>query len=145
MKYDPVMCVMVDDSVKTEDASWKAWSLYIDGKFVKSFNSEMPPIKEAKEYMKENHPDKIAKLSRNTGSASGYVISSRDSKTIDKAIRSCDISMYERIYQEAKAAVGGKYGIISNLSDLETAINDANRRGEKEDVKKLKAIYRKYN
>ena len=133
------------DSVKTEDASWKAWSLYIDGKFVKSFNSEMPPIKEAKEYMKENHPDKVAKLSRNTGSSSGYVISSRDSKTIDHAIRSCDISMYERIYQEAKAAVGGKYGIISNLSDLETAINDANRRGEKEDAKKLKAIYKKYN
>ena len=145
MKYDPIMRMMVDDSVKTEDASWKAWSLYIDGKFVKSFNSEMPPIKEAKEYMKENHPDKVAKLSRNTGSASGYVISSKDSKTIDHAIRSCDISMYERIYQEAKAAVGGKYGIISNLSDLETAINDANRRGEKEDVKKLKAIYRKYN
>lgn len=145
MKYDPIMCMMVDDSVKTEDASWKAWSLYIDGKFVKSFNSEMPPIKEAKEYMKENYPDKVAKLSRNTGSASGYVISSRDSNTIDHAIRSCDISMYERIYQEAKAAVGGKYGIISNLSDLETAINDANRRGEKEDVKKLKAIYKKYN
>ena len=145
MKYDPIMCMMVDDSVKTKDESWKAWSLYIDGKFVKSFNSEMPPIKEAKEYMKENHPDKIAKLSRNTGSASGYVISSRDSNTIDKAIRSCDISMYEKIYQEAKAAVGGKYGIISNLSDLETAINDANRRGEKEDAKKLKAIYKKYN
>ena len=145
MRYDPIMCMMVDDSVKTEDASWKAWSLYIDGKFVKSFNSEMPPIKEAKEYMKENHPDKVAKLSRNTGSSSGYVISSRDSKTIDHAIRSCDISMYERIYQEAKVAVGGKYGIISNLSDLETAINDANRRGEKEDAKKLKAIYKKYN
>ena len=145
MKYDPITCMMVDDSVKTEDASWKAWSLYIDGKFVKSFNSEMPPIKEAKEYMKENHPDKVAKLSRNTGSASGSVISRRDSKTIDHAIRSCDISMYERIYQEAKAAVGGKYGIISNLSDLETAINDANRRGEKEDAKKLKAIYKKYN
>ena len=90
MKYDPIMCMMVDDSVKTEDASWKAWSLYIDGKFVKSFNSEMPPIKEAKEYMKENHPGKVAKLSRNTGSASGYVISSRDSKTIDHTIRSCD-------------------------------------------------------
>ena len=133
------------DSIETEDASWKAWTLYIDGKFVKSFNSEMPPIKEAKEYMKENHPGKVAKLSRNTGSASGYVISSKDSKTIDHAIRSCDISIYERIYQEAKAAVGGKYGIISNLSDLETAINDANRRGEKEDAKKLKAIYRKYN
>ena len=90
MKYDPIMCMMIDDSVKTEDASWKAWSLYIDGKFVKSFNSEMPPIKEAKEFMKENYPGKVAKLSRNTGSTSGYVISSRDSNTIDKAIRSCD-------------------------------------------------------
>ena len=85
------------DSVKAEDASWKAWSLYIDGKFVKSFNSEMPPIKEAKEYMKENHPGKVAKLSRNTGSASGYVISSRDSNTIDKAIRSCDASTGRKV------------------------------------------------
>lgn len=90
MKYDPIMCMMVDDSVKTKDASWKVWSLYIDGKFVKSFNSEMPPIKEAKAYMKENYPNKVAKLSRNTGSASGFVISAKDSKMIDKAIRSCD-------------------------------------------------------
>ena len=78
------------DSIETEDASWKAWTLYIDGKFVKSFNSEMPPIKEAKEFMKENYPNKVAKLSRNTGSSSGYVISSRDSNIIDHAIRSCD-------------------------------------------------------
>lgn len=90
MKYDPILCMMVDDSVKMEDASWKAWSLYIDGKFVKAFNSEMPPIKEAKTYMKENYPNKVAKLSRNTGSASGYTISAKDSKTVDEAIRSCD-------------------------------------------------------
>ena len=90
MKYDSILCMMVDDSVKTEDASWKAWSLYIDGKFVKSFNSEMPPIKEAKEYMKKNHPDKVAKLSRNTGSSSGYTIFAKDSKSLDHAIRSCD-------------------------------------------------------
>lgn len=90
MKYDPILCMMVDDSVKMEDASWKAWSLYIDGKFVKAFNSEMPPIKEAKTYMKENYPNKVAKLSRNTGSASGYTISTNDSKAIDEAIRACD-------------------------------------------------------
>ena len=109
MKYDPIMCMMVDDSVKSNDEL----SLAQKKNAVKKTGS---------------HDEK-----------------SKDSKTIDHAIRSCDISMYERNYQEAKAAVGGKYGIISNLSDLETAINDANRRGEKEDAKKLKAIYKKYN
>ena len=96
------------DSVETKDASWKAWSLYIDGKFVKAFNSEMPPIKEAKEYMKENYPGKVAKLSRNTGSASGYVISSRDSKTIDKAIKTCDSSSIT--YNEIKSV----YNLVSD-------------------------------
>lgn len=96
------------DSVKTKDASWKEWSLYINGKFVKSFNSEMPPIKEAKEYLKENYPGKVAKLSRNTGSASGYVISSRDSKTIDKAIKTCDASSIT--YNEIKSV----YNLVSD-------------------------------
>ena len=96
------------DSVKTKDASWKAWSLYINGKFVKSFNSEMPPIKEAKKYLKENYPGKVAKLSRNTGSASGYVISSRDSKTIDKAIKTCDASSIT--YNEIKSV----YNLVSD-------------------------------
>lgn len=96
------------DSDKTKDASWKAWSLYINGKFVKSFNSEMPPIKEAKEYLKENYPGKVAKLSRNTGSASGYVISSRDSKTIDKAIKTCDASSIT--YNEIKSV----YNLVSD-------------------------------
>lgn len=99
MNYDPVMCMVVPGS-KTMDASWKAWSLYIDGKFVKAFNSEMPPIKEAKEYMKKNYPGKVAKLSRNTGASSGYVISAKDSNTtdskaIDKAIKMCDVNKEE--------------------------------------------------
>ena len=84
-------------------------------------------------------------ISKAQGKVLELAAKTKDSKTVDHAIRSCDVNMYERIYQEAKAAVGGKYGIISNLSDLETAINDANRRGEKEDAKKLKAIYKKYN
>lgn len=99
--YDPVMCMMVERG--TTDASWKAWSLFIDGKFVKSFNSEMPPIKEAQKYMKENRPGKVAKLARNTGSASGYTISEReakDSKIVDEAIRTCD--EYKEIWQHYK-------------------------------------------
>ena len=135
MKYDPIMCMMVDDSVKTKDGLYdpeknagyeikkegQYFKIYKNGKLVGMKSTEEEAAREAARHRAAN-----------------------DSKTIDHAIRSCDISMYEKIYQEAKAAVGGKYGIISNLSDLETAINDANRRGEKEDAKKLKAIYKKY-
>ena len=142
MKYDPIMCMMVDDSVKTEDA------MFVQLKFgsgrTEGAKLEENEYREYAEALLKKYGEK-----RVTFSKQGKVIvtytNPNDSNTIDHAIRSCDISMYERIYQEAKAAVGGKYGIISNLSDLETAINDANRRGEKEDVKKLKAIYRKYN
>lgn len=80
---------------KAKDASWKAWTLYIDGKWVKSFNSSMAPIKEAQKFMKENYPGKVGKLVRNTGSSSGYSISGseykdaapadvRDAKTVDE-------------------------------------------------------------
>ena len=150
MKYDPIMCMMVDDSVKTEDR---------DPYSYEEIKKDIQLMKSGKaSYITKNGLiGRISHSSNNRTPQSGgitkeqktelmnLVMSLKDERTIDKAIRSCDISMYEIIYQEAKAAVGGKYGIISNLSDLETAINDANRRGEKEDVKKLKAIYKKYN
>ena len=212
MKYDPIMCMMVDEPTKAQDelslAQKKQVVIELKGYLKKSYNfSDESEYARAYEDLRrmfttgsrksisglfENTVKKTgahdsvktgdamfvqlkfgsgrtegAKLEENeyreyaeallkkygekrvTLSKQGKVIvtytNPNDSKTIDHAIRSCDISMYERIYQEAKAAVGGKYGIISNLSDLETAINDANRRGEKEDAKKLKAIYKKYN
>ena len=142
MKYDPIMCMMVDDSVKTEDA------MFVQLKFGSGRTAgaklEENEYREYAEAQLKKYGEKRVTLSKQ-GKVIVTYTNPNDSKTIDHAIRSCDISMYERIYQEAKAAVGGKYGIISNLSDLETAINDANRRGEKEDAKKLKAIYKKYN
>lgn len=79
--YDPILCMNVPDSTsKAKDASWKAWTLYIDGKWVKSFNSSMAPIKEAQKFMKENYPGKVGKLTRNTGSSSGYSISGSEHK-----------------------------------------------------------------
>lgn len=142
MKYDPIMCMMVDDSVKTKDA------MFVQLKFgsgrTEGAKLEENEYREYAEALLKKYGEKRVTLSKQ-GKVIVTYTNPNDSKTIDKAIRSCDISMYEKIYQEAKAAVGGKYGIISNLSDLETAINDANRRGEKEDVKKLKAIYKKYN
>ena len=94
-RYDPILCMNIPVEKKnTKDASWKAWTLYIDGKWVKSFTSEMAPIKEAQKFMKENYPSKVGKLVRNTGSTSGYSISgseSRDSiSSVDKAIKACD-------------------------------------------------------
>lgn len=211
MKYDPIMCMMVDDSVKTHDelslAQKKQVVTELKGYLKKSYNfgdeneyarayedlrhmfttgsrksisglfenavkktgsHDSVKAEDAKSYGKYKLPNGeivevidrknvhgadtiVYKNSRGVHFATvDWFMSNakkvRDSASaIDKAVRSCDISMYERIYQEAKAAVGGKYGIISNLSDLETAINDANRRGEKEDAKKLKAIYKKYN
>lgn len=80
-RYDPILCMNVPDSTsKAKDASWKAWTLYIDGKWVKSFNSSMAPIKEAQKFMKENYPGKVGKLTRNTGSSSGYSISGNEYK-----------------------------------------------------------------
>lgn len=79
--YDPILCMNVPDSTsKAKDASWKAWTLYIDGKWVKSFSSSMAPIKEAQKFMKENYPGKVGKLVRNTGSSSGYSISGSEYK-----------------------------------------------------------------
>ena len=79
--YDPILCMNVPDSTsKAKDASWKAWTLYIDGKWVKSFSSSMAPIKEAQKFMKENYPGKVGKLTRNTGSSSGYSISGSEYK-----------------------------------------------------------------
>ena len=149
MRYDPIMCMMVPDTVKTHDelslSQKKQVVTELKGYLKKTYNfgdeSEYARAYEDLRHMFTTGSRKsISGLFENAVKKTG----AKDSKTIDKAIRSCDINMYERIYQESKAAVGGKYGIISNLSDLETAINDANRRGEKEDVKKLKAIYKKY-
>lgn len=89
--YDPILCMNVPDKATTKDASWKAWTLYIDGKAIKQFTSEIPPIKEAREYIKANHPGKVGKLSRNTGSSSGYMVAANDNKTVDQAIKVADV------------------------------------------------------
>ena len=94
MKYDPILCMMVDDSVKTQDEL--------------SLSQKKQVVTELKGYLKENYPGKVAKLSRNTGSASGYVISSRDSKIIDKAIKTCDASSIT--YNEIKSV----YKLVSD-------------------------------
>lgn len=105
--YDPILCMNVPDSTsKARDASWKAWTLYIDGKWVKSFSSSMAPIKEAQKFMKENYPGKVGKLVRNTGSSSGYSISGREYKdTAPAEVRDADIKLVQTIASKNGYAV----------------------------------------
>lgn len=105
--YDPILCMNVPDSnSKVKDASWKAWTLYIDGKWVKSFNSSMAPIKEAQKFMKENYPGKVGKLIRNTGSSSGYSISGSEYKDAAPAeVRDSDIKLVQTIASKNGYAV----------------------------------------
>lgn len=105
--YDPILCMNVPDSTsKAKDASWKAWTLYIDGKWVKSFSSSMAPIKEAQKFMKENYPGKVGKLVRNTGSSSGYSISGSEYKdAAPTGMRDADIKLVQTIASKNGYAV----------------------------------------
>lgn len=102
---------------KAKDASWKAWTLYIDGKWVKSFSSSMAPIKEAQKFMKENYPGKVGKLVRNTGSSSGYSISGSEYKDAAPAdVRDASPIKVKRVVKSQKSNNGVIYYIIEDVN-----------------------------
>lgn len=77
MKYDPIMCMMVDDSVKTEDSS------YSDFKEVYNILAEA--------LRNSTNTDKMVQLvSKAQGKILELAAKTKDSKTVDHAIRSCD-------------------------------------------------------
>lgn len=83
MKYDPIMCMMVDDSVKTKDANKyveKAIQLIKEGKGSLAILSTLKEMgltpSDANSYYAEAR------------SQTGY--RNNDSNTIDKAIKMCD-------------------------------------------------------
>lgn len=83
MKYDPIMCMMVDDSVKTKDGlddpeknagyemkkEGQYFKIYKNGKLIAMKSTEEEARREASRHRAANDSDK---------------------KTIDKAIRACD-------------------------------------------------------
>ncbi len=88
MHYDPIMCMMVDDSVKTKDANKyveKAIQLIKEGKGPLAILSTLKEMgltpADANSYYAEAR------------SQIGY--RNNDSNTIDKAIRNCDENRYE--------------------------------------------------
>lgn len=108
-------------------------------KAIKTCDTEFPSEKEAIEYCKENgiDPHNIKPI------GDKFVVNDKKS-VLDKAIRSCDVN-YKAIAEEADKLFHGKYGWITNISDIETAINDATRRGNLADAKKLKQLKLKYD
>lgn len=112
MKYDPIMCMMVDDSVKMEDGLYdpeknagyemkkegQYFKIYKNGKLVGMKSTEEEAAREAARHRAAN-----------------------DSNTIDKAICSCDSTEF-RSFSEAKKEVErlksiGKKSIINEFYD----------------------------
>ena len=77
MKYDPIMCIMVDDSVKTKDEAFIIEAKKQGHPYKAIVNGEEKEL--IKYYTHKGFTD--IKLTKTAG---------KDSKTIDKAIRSCD-------------------------------------------------------
>lgn len=138
--YDPILCMNVPDSTsKAKDASWKAWTLYVDGKWVKSFSSSMAPIKEAQKFMKENYPGKVGKLVRNTGSSSGYSVSGseykdaapadvRDAKPLSKMDMNELRALYVSLGGDIKRTYGtSRQAMILKIDDLKRKGKDSNK------------------
>lgn len=100
MKYDPIMCMMVDDSVKTEDelslAQKKQVVTELKGFLKKSYNfSDESEYARAYEDIRQmfttGSRKSISGLFENAVKKTGsHDEKSKDSKTIDHAIRSCD-------------------------------------------------------
>lgn len=87
MKYDPIMCMMVDDSVKTEDA------MFVQLKFgsgrTEGAKLEENEYREYAEALLKKYGEKRVTLSKQ-GKVIVTYTNPNDSKTIDHAIRSCD-------------------------------------------------------
>lgn len=82
MKYDPIMCMMVDDTVKTKDAAFIVEAKKQGHPYKAIVNGEDKEI--IKYYTHKGFTD--IKLTRAKG---------KDSNTLDKAIRICDVNKEE--------------------------------------------------
>lgn len=87
MKYDPIMCMMVDDSVKTKDA------MFVQLKFgsgrTEGAKLEENEYREYAEALLKKYGEKRVTLSKQ-GKVIVTYTNPNDSKTLDHAIRSCD-------------------------------------------------------
>ena len=94
MKYDPIMCMMVDDSVKAEDA------MFVQLKFgsgrTEGAKLEENEYREYAEALLKKYGEKRVTLSKQ-GKVIVTYTNPNDSKTIDHAIRMCDASTGRKV------------------------------------------------
>lgn len=92
MKYDPIMCMMVDDSVKTEDAN-TLYETFAHGRSKHAGVLEMNGKVKVVVWNEGDNPrtGKVTVIGEDTPANRSKAKSMLDSaSTLDKAIRSCD-------------------------------------------------------
>ena len=125
MKYDPIMCMNVPDSVKTKDANknegFKIHKAEIKGdKLYLTYTDLLYGRKETESFTKSEAKgfltDPWNTWEGNTKSVMMKFV--KDSKTIDKAIRNCDRDPYEyeTIKNDIDIAARGKASYITKSS-----------------------------
>lgn len=87
MKYDPIMCMMVDDSVKTKDLTFV--QLKFGSGRTEGAKLEENEYREYAEALLKKYGEKRVTLSKQ-GKVIVTYTNPNDSKTIDHAIRICD-------------------------------------------------------
>ena len=103
MKYDPIICMMIDDSVKTKDEVPNGWKVTLEKNRNKQYvYSKAMTARGAELEAKKEYPDAtVLNVERHNIS---------DKKTIDKAIRSCD-----RVTVKYDDAIGDTHTFSKNL------------------------------
>lgn len=96
MRYDPIMCMMVDDSVKTKDAEFQMYGPEFHHPIIKASSKE-EAIKKAKEIYGWGGKVEAVKVS--------------DEKYLDKAIKAADGATGDKLYADVKAI----YNLFSNI------------------------------
>ena len=95
-KYDPIMCMMVDDYVKTKDAEFQMYGPEFHHPIIKASSKE-EAIKKAKEIYGWGGKVEAVKVS--------------DEKYLDKAITTADGATGDKLYADVKAI----YSLFSNI------------------------------
>lgn len=105
MRYDPILCMMVDDSVNTKDAMFV--QLRFSSGRTEGAKLEENEYREYAEALLKKYGEKMVTLSKQGKVIATYLNrsklfgDSKDSKTIDKAIRSCDSTSKANGYIDA--------------------------------------------
>lgn len=124
MKYDPIMCMMVPDSVKTKDAVPNGWKVTLEKNRNKQYvYSKAMTARGAELEAKKEYPDAtVLNVER-------YNVS--DKKTIDKAITTCDKTEF---YPQDISYIRKAIGTLKTANSLLGMINEGTVNKAKQNI-----------